>query len=148
MQTTLIIIKPDAVHRQLVGEIISRLEHKGMRIVACKFQRVSEDLARRHYAEHEGKPFFDYLIRFITSTPVMVMAIRGREAVSVCRALIGSTDGAAADPGTIRGDYGLSKTLNMIHGSDSPASSEREVALWFRPEDIHEWSPALQPWIV
>src|SRR5688500_10216512 len=102
MQTTLIILKPDAVQRGLMGQVIDRLERKGLQVVGAKFIRVPAELAKRHYAEHEGKSFFDSLIGFITSTPVMVLAVRGREAVAACRKLIGATDGAAAEPGTIR----------------------------------------------
>ena len=147
MQTTLIILKPDAVQRALMGRIIARFEAKGLAIVGAKFMRVPDDLAKEHYAEHEGKPFFESLIGFITSTPVMVLAVRGREAVAVCRKLIGATDGAAAEPGTIRGDHGLSKSLNLVHGSDSPESAERELNLWFRDGEILDYGRTAQQWI-
>jgi nucleoside-diphosphate kinase len=147
MQTTLIIVKPDAVQRGLIGQIISRFEAKGLQLVGARFMQVSEDLARRHYAEHEGKPFFKDLIGFITACPVMVMAVRGREAVSVCRKLIGATDGVAADPGTLRGDFGLSKSFNLVHGSDSAESAERELALWFGEGEIVDWQRCAEPWI-
>ncbi len=147
MQTTLIILKPDAVQRGLIGRIIARFEAKGLRVVAGRFMQVSDELARRHYAEHEGKPFFDTLIQFITATPVMVLAIRGREAVSVCRNLIGKTDGAVAEPGSIRGDMGISKSFNLVHGSDSPESAERELALWFKPDELIDWQRTIEPWI-
>ena len=147
-QTTLIILKPDAVQRGLVGEVIARLEAKGLQIVAAKFITVPEAIAKEHYVEHAAKPFFGSLIGFITSAPVMVLAVRGREAVAVCRTLIGSTDGAAAAPGTIRGDYGISKSNNLVHGSDSPASAERELKLWFAPGEISDWTPTLGSWIV
>ena len=147
MQTTLIILKPDAVQRGLMGRIINRFESKGLQVVAAKFIRVPAELAKKHYAEHEGKPFFASLIEFITSTPVMVLAIRGREAVAVCRKLIGATDGAAADPGTIRGDLGISKSLNLVHGSDSPTSAERELKLWFGADELIDWQRTAQQWI-
>lgn len=147
MQTTLIILKPDAVQRGLIGRIIARFEAKGLRVVGGRFMQVSDELARRHYAEHEGKPFFDTLIQFITATPVMVLAIRGREAVSVCRNLIGKTDGAVAEPGSIRGDMGISKSFNLVHGSDSPESAERELALWFKPDELIDWQRTIEPWI-
>lgn len=147
MQTTLIILKPDAVQRGLVGRIIERFESKGLQIVGAKLVKVSSELAKKHYAEHEGKAFFPSLIEFITSTPVMVLAIRGRGAVAVCRKIIGSTDGAAADPGTLRGDFGMSKSLNLVHGSDSVESAERELKLWFAPEEITLWDRTLSPWI-
>lgn len=147
MQTTLIILKPDAVQRGLMGRVIGRFESKGLQIVGAKFIRVPADLAKQHYAEHENKPFFASLIEFITSTPVMVLAVRGREAVAVCRKLIGATDGAAAEPGTIRGELGISKSLNLVHGSDSPASAERELKLWFTSGEIVEWERTQQTWI-
>jgi len=147
VQTTLIILKPDAVQRGLMGEVIARLERKGLQIVGGKFMQVPDDLANRHYAEHDGKPFFNDLIGFITSTPVMVLAVRGREAVTVCRTLIGKTDGAAADPGTIRGDFGNSKSMNLVHGSDSPESAERELALWFSGGEIVEYDRAIDAWL-
>jgi len=147
MQTTLIILKPDAVQRGLMGRIIARFEAKGLQIVGGKFMQVPEDLARKHYAEHDGKPFFDSLIGFITSTPVMVLAIQGRDAVAVCRKIIGATDGAAADPGTLRGDFGISKALNLVHGSDSEASAQRELDLWFSDGELHNYTRTIQPWI-
>ncbi|MDH3584739.1 MAG: nucleoside-diphosphate kinase [Phycisphaerae bacterium] len=147
METTLIILKPDAVHRGLMGLILARFEAKGLQVVAARFLKVPEDLARQHYAEHDGKPFFPNLIEFITSTPVLVLALRGRDAVAVCRRLIGATDGAAADPGTIRGDLGLSKSLNLVHGSDSLASAERELSIWFDSADLVDYDRAVQPWI-
>ncbi len=147
MQTTLIILKPDAVQRLLMGQILARFEAKGLQIVGAKFMVVPRDIAEQHYAEHKGKPFFESLIGFITSTPVMVLAVRGREAVTVCRTLIGATDGANANPGTIRGDYGISKSNNLVHGSDSPASAERELKLWFKAGEIVDWQPTAQSWI-
>ncbi len=147
METTLIILKPDAVQRGLMGRIIARLEAKGLKIIGGKFMQVSEELAKQHYAEHEGKPFFESLIEFITSVPVMVLAVRGPEAIGVCRTIIGKTDGKAADPGTIRGDYGLSKSTNLVHGSDSPESAKRELDLWFDGSELHEWQPTLESWI-
>lgn len=147
MQTTLIILKPDCVQRGLMGRVIDRFESKGLQIVGAKFIKVPAELAKRHYAEHETKAFFGELIGFITSTPVMVLAVRGREAVAACRKLIGATDGAAAEPGTIRGDQGISKSLNLVHGSDSPASAERELKLWFSQGEIVEWERSAQRWI-
>lgn len=147
MQTTLIILKPDAVQRGLCGQILARFEAKGLKVVGGKFMQVSEDLARKHYAEHEGKPFFNDLISFITATPVLVLAVRGPEAVSVCRTLIGKTDGKDAAPGTIRGDYGISKSTNLVHGSDSAESAERELALWFDGGELHEWTRTNEDWI-
>jgi len=147
METTLIILKPDCFQRQLAGEVISRFERKGLMIVGAKFMQVPQDLAREHYGEHEGKPFFGDLLSFITSGPVMVLAIRGPEAISVCRTLIGKTDGKEAAPGTIRGDFGISKSTNLVHGSDSPQSAERELALWFADGEIKVWDRSLETWI-
>jgi len=147
MQTTLIILKPDCVQRGLMGEVLARFERKGLKIVGGKFMRVTEELARKHYAEHDGKPFFADLIRFITSSPVMVLAVRGPEAVAVCRTLIGKTDGKQAAPGTIRGDLGVSKSTNLVHGSDSPESAERELALWFDEGETADWNRGAENWI-
>ncbi len=147
MQTTLIILKPDCVQRGLMGEVIGRFERKGLRIVAARFMQVPDDLARTHYGEHEGKPFFESLLEFITATPVLVMAVRGRKAVEICRTLIGPTDGSQAPPGTIRGDYGMNNSTNLVHGSDSPESAEREMNLWFDPAELIDWRRDHQPWI-
>ena len=147
MQTTLILVKPDAVQRGLVGEIVSRFERKGLALVGAKLVAVSEDVAKQHYAEHEGKPFFPDLIKFITSTPVLALALKGREAITVCRKLVGATDGTQADPGTIRGDFGLSKSLNMVHASDSPESAERELKLWFGEGELVSYERSTQQWI-
>lgn len=147
MQTTLIILKPDCVQRGLMGDVVSRFERKGLRIVGGKFMQVPEDLARRHYAEHEGKPFFPDLLNFITASPVLVLAIRGNNAVEICRTLIGPTNGAQAAPGTIRGDFGMNNSTNLVHGSDSPESAERELALWFNATELHDWQRDGQAWI-
>jgi nucleoside-diphosphate kinase len=130
-QATLVICKPDAVRRGLVGEILGRFERRGLRIEALKMIRVDRALAERHYAEHAEKPFFGELVAFITGGDVVVARVAGREAVSVVRAMMGATDPAASPPGTIRGDLGLEVTENLIHGSDSPESAERELSLFF-----------------
>jgi len=130
-EATLVICKPDAVRRGLVGEILSRLERKGLRIEALKMMRVDRELAERHYAEHAEKPFFGELVAFITSGDVVVARVAGRQAVSVVRTLMGSTDPADSAPGTIRGDLALTVTDNLIHGSDSPESANRELDLFF-----------------
>lgn len=147
METTLIILKPDAVQRGLVGEVLARFEAKGLRLVAMKLMVVPKDLAERHYAEHKGKPFYPGLIQFVTSSPVVVLAVRGLEAIAVCRNLIGATNGRKAAPGTIRGDYGMSGGYNLIHGSDSPESAERELDLWFRPEELLEYEATRDQWV-
>jgi nucleoside-diphosphate kinase len=130
-QSTLLIVKPDAVRRGLVGEILSRVERKGLTIEALEMVRVSRDLAERHYAEHREKPFFGQLVEFITSGDAVVARVGGREAVTVLRTLMGTTDPVKAAPGTIRGDLGLELTENLVHGSDSPESAERELGLFF-----------------
>jgi nucleoside-diphosphate kinase len=130
-ESTLLIIKPDAVTRGLVGEILSRLERKGLRIEAMRTMQIDRDLAEKHYAEHNQKPFFDELVEFITSGDVIVAKVSGREAISVLRGLMGATDPAKAAQGTIRGDLGIQITENLVHGSDSPESAARELALFF-----------------
>jgi nucleoside-diphosphate kinase len=136
MQKTLALLKPDAVHRHLVGEILRRFEHKGLRIVAMKIMHAGRDLAAKHYEVHKDRPFYDSLLRFLTSGPMVAMVLEGREAINIVRSLMGPTDGAKAPPGTIRGDYALSVQNNLIHGSDSPQTAEMEIALWFRPEEL------------
>jgi len=130
-QSTLLIIKPDAVRRGLIGEILSRIERKGLRIEALELMRIDRDKAERHYDEHREKPFFGDLVDFITGGDVVVAKVTGREAVSVLRALMGATDPATSPLGTIRGDYGIQITENLVHGSDSPESARRELALFF-----------------
>jgi nucleoside-diphosphate kinase len=131
VEQTFVMIKPDGLARGLVGEVISRLEQKGLRLEQMRLLTMSEDLARRHYAEHVDKGFFPELLAFITSGPVVAMAWSGPGAVAVVRALMGATDPQKAEPGTIRGDFGLEVTKNIVHGSDSPASAARELALFF-----------------
>jgi len=146
METTLIILKPDAVQRGIAGEVLARFERKGLQIVGAKLMLVPETMAKTHYAEHDGKPFFDGLIKFVTSSPVLVLAIRGVNAIAVSRTLIGATNGQKADPGTIRGDFGMSGGYNMIHGSDSAESAERELALWFGEGEILDYELMRSQW--
>lgn len=146
METTLIILKPDAVQRGLMGEILSRFERKGLRIVAAKMMLVPKELAQQHYVEHQGKPFYDGLIQFVTSSPVLVLAIRGVNAIAVCRKLIGATNGQKAEPGTIRGDFGMSGGYNMIHGSDGPDSARRELELWFNAGELFDYDKTMEQW--
>jgi len=147
MQTTLILLKPDAVQRGLMGTLIDRFERKGLKIVAAKLVLVTDDLAKEHYAEHKEKKFFKELIGFITSSPVMAMAVAGPEAVTICRKLIGKTNGAEAEPGTIRGDFAVVGSKNLVHGSDSAESAERELALWFTHEEILNFERSMAGWI-
>jgi len=136
VEQTLIILKPDCVQRRLVGRIIQRFEDKGLCVSAMKLMRIDRDLAERHYSPHKGKPFYPGLIEYITSGPVVVLVVAGPRAISVCRKLMGKTFGFEAEPGSIRGDFGVSTTYNLVHGSDSPETAETEIALYFKPEEI------------
>jgi nucleoside-diphosphate kinase len=147
MQRTLIIFKPDCVQRRLVGSILARFEAKGLRIAALKLLQVDRALGEKHYAEHKGKPFFEGLISFITGGPVIVGVLEGNEAIAVIRSLLGATSGVAAAPGTVRGDFSISKQNNLIHGSDSEESAQREIALWFRPEELASYKLAGEEWV-
>ncbi len=135
VERTLILLKPDAVQRSLCGEILGRFERKGLRLVGMKLVKPSTETATQHYIEHAQRPFFPSLLQFITSSPLVALVLEGDSAVSVARTLIGPTDGRTAPPGTLRGDFGLSKSNNLVHGSDSVASAERELAIWF-PEGL------------
>lgn len=136
LEKTLVILKPDAVGRRLAGKIIGRFEEKGLRLSAMRLTRISMAAAEKHYAEHAGKPFYPGLTAFITSGPVVLMALEGREAVAVVRRMIGKTNGREAEPGSVRGDFGVSRGFNLVHASDSVASAERELALFFKDEDF------------
>ncbi len=131
-----VMIKPDAVKRGLIGEIISRIERKGLKIKAMKMIKMTIDMAKELYKEHEGKPFFNDLIEYVTSGPVVVMVVEGPSAVSVMRKMIGDTDGSKAEPGTIRGDFALSKARNLVHATDSPEKVEREMSIFFEKEEL------------
>jgi len=135
-QRTLVLLKPDAVRRRLVGELIRRLEAKGLDLIAMKLMRINRALAEEHYAEHREKPFFKELIEFITSGPVVALVVEGPQAIDVVRRMMGATDPFEAEPGTIRGDFGLDLTANLIHGSDSPEAAEREIRRFFKPEEL------------
>jgi len=141
VERTLIILKPDCLQRRLMGRVIARFEDKGLSIVAMKMVQITRDLAQRLYAPHQGKPFYPGLIDYITSGPLVVMVVAGPRAIDVSRKLMGKTFGFEAEPGTIRGDFGASKTLNLIHGSDSPESAATEIALLFKPQEILEYAP-------
>lgn len=147
MERTLIIIKPDAVQRGLVGEIIRRFEARGLRIAGMKFMQISRELAERHYQEHKGKKFYESLLTYITSAPVVVMVLEGKAAVEAARNTIGKTDPVEAASGTIRGDLGMEKGRNLVHGSDSIESAEREVNLFFSPEELIAWQRDTERWI-
>ena len=145
-ERTLLIVKPDAMHRGLAGAILSRFEARGFTLVGAKIMRITPELAATHYAEHQGKPFYDGLVKFMTASPVLVLAIEGPRVISVSRKMVGKTFSYDAEPGTIRGDWGGSKGLNLIHGSDSAAAAERELALFFTPEELVGWTRIGQPW--
>jgi nucleoside-diphosphate kinase len=147
MQQTLILLKPDAVQRRLVGTILQRFEKKGLRLAAMKLVQADRALAERHYAIHKGKPFYESLLSFLTSGPTVAMVWEGREAVSVCRNLMGVTDGSKAAPGTIRGDFALSVQNNLIHGSDSPENAIAEIALWFDPKEQVRYTATDATWV-
>jgi len=148
MERTLIIVKPDGVERALVGPIISRFEQRGLKIVALKMLQVSDELARKHYAVHEGKPFFEPLIEYITSSPVVVMVLEGPDAIQAARNSIGATKPVEATPGSIRGDFGMMVGRNLVHGSDSPENAATEVALWFNESELIEYERAVDSWIL
>ena len=146
-ERTLVLIKPDAMQRGLAGEILSRLERRGLKIVALRLMQIDDALARRHYAEHEGKPFLEGLVRFITASPVVAAVFEGPNAVESVRTLMGATDPQKAAPGTIRGDLALYIQNNLIHGSDSPESAQREIALFFSDGEILSWERSVDRWI-
>jgi len=147
MERTLILVKPDGMQRGLAGEIISRLERRGLRIVGLRMFQMEDAVARRHYAEHEGKPFFSGLISYITSGPIIAAVLEGTDAVEAVRKTMGATNPAKSEPGTIRGDLGLEMGRNLIHGSDSLDSAKREIALFFTDDDLHRYERDLDRWI-
>ena len=147
MERTLVLIKPDGVQRGLIGEIVGRLERRGLKLVAAKFARVSEDLAARHYTVHKGKSFYDGLIRYITSSPVLAMVWEGPAAIEAVRQTMGATDPKQADPGSVRHDFGLQVGRNLTHASDGPDTAEQEIPLWFEPEEIVSWKRESERWI-
>lgn len=147
MERTFVMVKPDGVQRGLIGEVISRLERKGLKIVAVKMLRIPREMAESHYAEHKEKPFFASLVDYITSGPVVAMVVEGRDAIKVVRKLVGATNPVEAAVGTIRGDFGLDVGRNVVHASDSPQSAEREISLFFAENEIVEYSRVDEPWI-
>ena len=147
MEITLVLVKPDGVQRGLIGEVISRLERRGLRLVGAKFVQVSRELAEQHYAEHKGKGFYNGLIEYITSSPVMAMAWEGPDAVAAIRQTMGSTKPTEAAPGSLRHDFGLQVGRNLTHASDKPETGQREVALWFAPAELVAWEREIDRWI-
>ena len=147
METSLILIKPDGVQRRLAGRILARFEEKGLQVVGAKLMRIAPELAERHYASHKGKPFYPGLVSFMTSSPVFALALRGKNSVAVVRKMLGATFGSKAEPGTIRGDFGISDGFNLVHASDSPETAKVEVSLFFKPEEVVEYLMADTPWV-
>lgn len=148
MERTLVIVKPDGVQRGLIGEITGRLERRGLKLVAMKLMQISRDLAETHYGIHKGKSFYDGLIAYITSAPVVVQVWEGPNAIKAVRNTLGSTNPVEAGPGTIRADLGLDVERNLTHGSDGPETAAREIGLFFRPEELLDWSRCTDPWIM
>lgn len=147
MEQTLVLIKPDGIQRGLTGEIIKRLENRGLKLVAAKFLLVNESLAKKHYAVHEGKPFYAGLIKYITSSPLMAMVWEGPQAVAAVRQTMGATRPTEAAPGSIRHDYALEVGRNLTHASDSVENAKIEISIWFKPEEIVSWGRATDAWI-
>ena len=147
MERTLIILKPDAIQRRLIGRVLQRFEDKGLALAAMKLMRIPRELAERHYAPHKGKPFYPGLIDYITSGPVVVMVLQGTRCIDIARTLMGKTFGFEAAPGTIRGDFGASRSFNLVHGSDSPESAATEIALYFKSEELLDYAPAGSEWV-
>lgn len=148
MEKTLVLVKPDGVQRGLVGEVISRLERRGLKLTAAKFMAVSQELAEQHYQVHQGKPFYEGLIQYITSSPVMAMVWAGPDAIAAVRQTMGATRPTEAAPGTLRHDYALQVGRNLTHASDSVENGEKEVALWFSPAELVDWERSLDRWFL
>lgn len=147
MERTFIAVKPDGVQRGIVGEIVRRFETKGFTLVGLKLLQVSRELAEQHYDVHKERPFFPGLVEFITSGPVVAMVWEGEGVIASARKLIGATNPLSAEPGTIRGDFGVSIGRNLIHGSDAPETAQREIGLWFKDEELVSWQPTVTPWL-
>lgn len=147
MERTLVLVKPDGVQRGLIGEVISRLERRGLRLVAAKFMNVNRQLAETHYAIHKGKPFYDGLISYITSAPVVAMVWEGPNAVAAVRQTMGATRPTEAAPGTLRHDFALEVGRNLTHASDEPANAEKEIALWFKKKELVDWKREVDKWV-
>lgn len=147
MEQTLVLVKPDGVQRGLIGEIITRLERRGLKLIGMKFMQVSRELASTHYEAHVGKPFYEGLVNYITSSPIVAMVWEGKDGIQVVRTTMGATNAAAAAPGTIRGDFAVEIGRNLVHGSDGPESANREVSLFFSPDELVKWQRANDLWI-
>ena len=148
MQRTLVLLKPDSVQRGLIGDVITRLERRGLKFAAMKLMKVSDELAQKHYAEHVGKPFFEGLVKFITSSPIVAMVVEGENAIELVRTTMGATNPKDAGPGTVRGDFGVTIGMNLVHGSDSEESAKREIDLFFSESEILDYDRAIDEWII
>lgn len=146
-ERTFVAVKPDGVERVLIGEVVGRFEKRGLKIIGMKFMKVTKEMAEKHYGEHKGKPFYDGLVSYITSGPIVAMALEGKNAVALARQTIGATKPQDAAPGTIRGDLAVEIGRNIVHGSDSPENGEREIGIFFKPEELVEWTGSLNKWI-
>jgi nucleoside-diphosphate kinase len=146
MERTLVLFKPDCVQRRIMGQILSRFEDKGLNVIALKMMQVTPALSKQHYAEHVSKPFYGGLEKFITASPIVAIVLEGLEVIRVVREMLGATNGLKAAAGTIRGDYSSSRQMNLVHASDGPEAAAREIALYFKPEELHAYSPTLTPW--
>jgi nucleoside-diphosphate kinase len=146
MERSLVLLKPDCIHRRLIGEVIARLERKGLNIIALKMVQVTADMSKQHYAEHVQKPFYPALEEFITAAPIVAMVVEGLEVIRVIRDMLGATSGLKAVPGTIRGDYSSSRQMNLVHASDGAEAAVREISLYFQSEEILPYNPTLTPW--
>ncbi len=147
IERTLILFKPDAVQRRLCGELLSRIERKGFKIVGLKMLQVTPELSKKHYAEHVDKPFYPQLEQFITSGPIVALCVEGQQAIEVMRGMMGKTNGCEAAPGTIRGDFSCSRQMNLIHGSDGPEAAAREIGIYFREDEIFSYDLSLAGWM-
>ena len=147
IERTLVLLKPDAVQRRLVSELYGRFERKGLLVVGLKLMRVTPELSKQHYAEHVSKSFYPMLEEFITAGPVVALCLEGPEAISVVRGMMGPTNGRQAAPGTIRGDFGVSRQMNLLHGSDGPEAAAREIAVYFKPDELISYVPTLVEWV-
>lgn len=146
MERTLVLLKPDCVQRRMMGRVISRFEDKGLNVIAMKMLWATPDLAKQHYSEHVSKPFYPGLEAFVTASPLVAMVVEGNEVIRVVREMLGPTNGSKAPSGTIRGDFGSSRQMNLVHASDGPEAAAREMALYFKPEEIVPYEPTLTPW--
>ena len=147
METTMVIVKPDAVQRKLIGRILARFEEKGFQIIGLKMTTVPEATIRSQYAQHEGKPFYEPLVRYMSDAPVVLIALHGKNAVEIARRMMGETFGSEAAPGTIRGDYALSNRFNLVHGADSAGAARKEIKLFFKPEELLSYEASDEGWV-